>query len=98
MKRIIRLTETDLKRIVRRVIRENADPIVDPCQDEVDALMELVGGTKLPAACMGADMESACLNKVIAEVMKAGGRNLEVARQAVMDLYDCRKENSGKMF
>lgn len=98
MKRIIRLTETDLKRIVRRVIREVKDPIADPCKDEVNALKKLIGGTKLPASCMGADMESACLNEVIAEVMKAGGINLEVARQAVMDLYDCRKKNSGKMF
>ena len=40
MKRIIRLTETDLKRIVRRVIREADAPIVDPCQDELDELLD----------------------------------------------------------
>ena len=94
MKRIIRLTETDLKRIVRRVMRESGDPIVDPCQDEVNALTKLIGG-KLPASCMGADMESECLSKLMAMVDLT---NVQKIRTAVANLYDCREENSGRMY
>jgi len=94
MKRIIRLTETDLKRIVRRVIREADDPIMDPCQDEVNRLSKLIGG-KLPSACMAADMENEC----IAEIMKSvNATNIKQALAAVTDLYDCREENSGMMY
>jgi hypothetical protein len=94
MRRIIRLTETDLKRIVRRVIRESGDPIVDPCQNEVNALTKLIGG-KLPAACMGSDMESECLSELMTIVDLT---NIQKIRTAVANLYDCREENSGMMY
>ncbi len=94
MKRIIRLTETDLKRIVRRVIREAEDPIADPCQDKVDRLSKLIGG-KLPSACMGADMEDECLSALMKMVNFS---NLQAVTNAVTDLYNCREENSGMMF
>lgn len=96
MKRIVRLTETDLKRIVRRVIKE-ADTIVDPCQAEVDALKELIEMPKLPAACMAADNESECLKEIIGS-LGLGLSNLNEIREAVMDLYDCREENKGVSF
>ena len=39
MKRIVRLTERDLSRIIRRVIKEDAmGGFVSPCQAELDAL------------------------------------------------------------
>ncbi len=95
MKRIIRLTETDLKRIVRRVIREAEDPIMDPCQDEVDALSDLIGEAKMPKSCLGSDMEMQCARDLMKMVTMGGDPEV---RSAAIELANCRKENSGKMF
>ena len=95
MKRIIRLTETDLKRIVRRVIREADDPYVDPCQDELDELSDLVGEAKVPKSCMAADMEMQCARDLMK--MATMGADPEVI-SAAKELAKCRKENSGMMF
>ena len=49
MKKIIRLTETDLTNIVKRVIEENSakDSLIDMIKDEGwDSATELVGGSK----------------------------------------------------
>jgi len=95
MKRIIRLTETDLKRIVRRVIREADAPYVDPCQDEVDTLSDLVGENRVPKSCLGADMEAQCAKDLMK--MATQGPDPRVM-MAAKELAKCRKENSGMMF
>lgn len=95
MKRIIRLTETDLKRIVRRVIRESGDPISDPCQKEVNALSKLIGGDKIPTVCSGADMEDECLDAIMDMVNLS---DISAATTAVVNLVACRKKNSGMMY
>jgi hypothetical protein len=94
MKRIIRLTESDLKRIVRRVIREE-ESIVDPCQDKVDALSKLVGDRKMPASCMASDMEAECVKDLMKMITQSTDPMVMAAAKA---LLKCKKDNSGMMF
>jgi hypothetical protein len=68
MKRIVRLTERDLSRIVRRVIKEDAmKSFVNPCQKELDALSSGFG-VKIPPTCMAADGQNQCLIDLMNEV------------------------------
>jgi hypothetical protein len=68
MKRIVRLTERDLSRIVRRVIKEDAmGGFVNPCQAELDALSSILD-VKVPPTCMMADGQKQCINALLKEV------------------------------
>ena len=93
MKRIVRLNESDLKRIVRRVLREN--PIVDPCEQHVNTLTKLVGENKVPSSCLGSDMEQECMKDLMKMVT---GSMDPVVIAAAKALAKCRKENNGMMF
>ena len=93
MKRIIRLTETDLKRIVRRVIREAGDPIMDPCKDKVDKVVSMLKGKKIPAACLSADMTSECMTDIMSMVAFPSSQLLT----AVNELIECRNDNDDMM-
>ena len=54
MKRTIRLTETDLDRIIRRVISEQSTqtiPVFDSCKTEMDNMIKLIGKNNIPPSC-----------------------------------------------
>ena len=55
MKRIIRLTESDLTRIVRRVIRESQDDFSDEDQMELDRINQIASDI---GKLLGTDRES----------------------------------------
>jgi len=70
MKRIVRLTERDLSRIIRRVIKEDAmGGFVNPCQKELDALKEGFGIT-IPPTCMAADGQKQCIVDLLSAVQE----------------------------
>ena len=94
MKRIIRLTESDLKRIVRRVIREE-ESVVDPCEDKVNALSKLIGKNKMPTSCMASDMEDECKKELMGMITRMGDPMVMAAAKA---LIACREKNSNMMF
>jgi hypothetical protein len=91
MKRIIRLTESDLKRIVRRVIREE-ESIVDPCKDKVDALSKLIGDRSKISSCAGSDMAEKCVTDLVRMIAQTTDPMVISAAKA---LLKCRKDNSG---
>lgn len=101
MKRIVRLTENDLSRIVRRVINEESEMFDDPCQNEIDNLSKLIGGKlpsfggKLPSSCMGADMNNECINEILnmAGPFSYPGEELRLL-DAITKLGECKLENS----
>ena len=93
MKRIIRLTESDISRIVRKVMREQEE-MMDPCQDEVDKVSMMLKGKKLPASCMAADMASDCIKDVIGMVAFPSSELLT----AINDLIACREESDEEMY
>lgn len=88
MKKIIRLTESDISRIVRKVIREQKE-MVDYCQDEVDAVSIFLRGKELPPSCMASDMKSNCIKDVIGMVPFPSPELLI----AINDLVACRRKN-----
>ena len=57
MKRTIRLTETDLARIIRRVITEQSEqsdqlvPLFNGCETEMDNMVNLIGRNNIPQSC-----------------------------------------------
>ena len=57
MKRTVRLTETDLARIIRRVIREQNEqsdelvPLFNGCETEMDNMVNLIGRNNIPQSC-----------------------------------------------
>jgi flagellin-specific chaperone FliS len=57
MKRTIRLTETDLARIIRRVISEQNEqsdelvPLFNGCETEMDNMVNLIGRNNIPQSC-----------------------------------------------
>ena len=70
MKRIVRLTERDLSRIIRRVIKEDTmGGFVNPCQAELDALSSSFG-VKVPPTCMMADGQKQCVLDLLAAVQQ----------------------------
>jgi hypothetical protein len=87
--RTIRLNERDLARIVRRVIREEDENFVDPCQDKIDDLSKMLGGKVLPSSCMAADMERNCINDIIKMVTNVTPDLMS----AIKDVMECREEN-----
>lgn len=94
MKRIIRLTERDLSRIVRRVVNEESEMFDDPCQNEIDNLSKLIGG-KLPSACNGAKMNKECIIKIfdMAGPSSYPSENMELLT-AIKNLGECKLDNS----
>ena len=96
MKRIVRLTENDLSRIVRRVVNEESEMFDDPCQNEIDNLSKLIGG-KLPSssACMGADMNNECIKEILnmAGPFSYPGESIKIL-DAITKLGECKLENS----
>ena len=80
MKRIVKLTERDLSRIIRRVIKEDTmGGFVNPCQAELDALSSSFG-VKVPPTCMMADGQKQCIVDLLFEVQK------KVTTTNVMDI------------
>jgi hypothetical protein len=54
MKRTLRLSETDLTRIIRRVISEQSTetiPVFDSCKTEMDNMIKLIGKNNIPPSC-----------------------------------------------
>lgn len=57
MKRTIRLTESDLARIIRRVISEQNEqsdelvPLFNGCETEMDNMVNLIGRNNIPQSC-----------------------------------------------
>ena len=57
MKKTIRLNETDLARIIRRVIREQNEqsdelvPLFNGCETEMDNMVNLIGRNNIPQSC-----------------------------------------------
>ncbi len=94
MKRIVRLTENDLSRIVRRVINEESEMFDDPCQNEIDNLSKLIGG-KLPSSCMGADMNNECIKEILnmAGPFSYPGESIKIL-DTITKLGECKLENS----
>jgi hypothetical protein len=93
MKRIVKLTERDLSRIIRRVIKEdNMGGFVNPCQAELDALSSTFE-VKVPPTCRLADGQRQCIVDLLFEVQK------KVTKTNAMDIMDkyyaytaCQKE------
>jgi hypothetical protein len=71
MKRITRLTESDLTRIVRRVIKEEQTGTVVDCIKELEAS----GFRNVPPICMGADVKPEICAMAIAK------QNMNAAKQ-----------------
>jgi hypothetical protein len=93
MKRIVRLTERDLSRIVRRVIKEDAmGKFVNPCQAELDALSSSFG-VKVPPTCMMADGQRQCVLDLLAAVQQnVTVENLEKIMGKYNAYVACNKE------
>ena len=94
MKRTLRLTERDLSRIVRRVIKEQNEMLNDPCQEEIDELSKLIGGDKIPPSCLSSDMEDECIKEFFDMVgpFSYPGESIKFLR-AITNLLECRKAN-----
>ena len=57
MKRTLRLNETDLTRIIRRVISEQTTqtvPLFEECPDKMNNLVRLIGKSNVPSSCLKA--------------------------------------------
>jgi len=95
MKRTTKLTESDISRIVRKVIREQNEMFDDPCQEEIDALSKLIGGDKIPPSCLSSDMDDECIKEIVDMVSPFSypGESIKLIR-AITNLFECRKENS----
>jgi imidazolonepropionase-like amidohydrolase len=92
MKRIIRLTESDLTRIVKRVLKEEEN-IVDPCQSLVDKLTKTYKIT-VPAVCSTADGEDACMKELMEAVSDvATFDNMLEITSSVKSFIDCKIKN-----
>jgi hypothetical protein len=94
MKRIVRLTERDLSRIVRRVIKEDAmKSFVNPCQKELDALSSGFG-VKIPPMCSAADGQNQCIKDLLNEVKTKLTLDNAMSIMAKYNAYvACNKEN-----
>jgi hypothetical protein len=54
MRKTIRLNETDLARIIRRVMSEQNEelvPLFDGCETEMDNMVNLIGENNIPQSC-----------------------------------------------
>jgi hypothetical protein len=107
MKRIIRLTESDLKRIILKVIKEQEEQtlygpegeVKDFCKPQRAVLLDLLNGAELPAECSTND-EDACafaLGRIAYKKNMSGETtkkiNLNSVRDAGYSLFKCNKEN-----
>jgi len=92
MKRIIRLTESDLTRIVKRVLKEEEN-IVDPCQASVDKLTKTYK-LVIPAACSTADGEDECSKELMAAMAEvATFENMLEITSSIKSFIDCKIKN-----
>lgn len=81
MKRVIKLTESDLNRIVRRVIKEQTQPNLTDC---------LKGISNVPQSCKGTDAGQ-CI-KDIGRMIYTGGPELAIQ---LADAIKCLKTKIG---
>ena len=92
MKKIIRLTERDLTRIVKRVLKEEEN-IVDPCETQVAELKKF--NITPPPVCMTADGQDECfkqLTKMAADVTTL--ENILKIPSSIKNYIDCKNKNS----
>ena len=91
MKRIIRLTESDLTRIVKRVLKEEEN-VVDPCQVSVDKLKTYK--LTVPAVCSTADGEEECSKQLMAAMAEvATFENMVEITSSIKSFIDCKIKN-----
>jgi hypothetical protein len=107
MRKIIRLTESDLARIVKRVIKEQEEVLYGPdgkvedfCKVERKTLQELLNNSEIPSECLSNDDENACgyaSGKIAYKINMSGQStkliNLNSVRHAGDALSKCYKEN-----
>ena len=109
MGKIIRITESDLARIVKRVIKEQEEggvlygpdgPIEGFCKVEIKTLKELLKNSEIPSECFSNDDESACgyaSGRVAYKINMSGQStkliNLNSVKHAGNALSKCYKEN-----
>jgi hypothetical protein len=108
MTKIIRITESDLARIVKRVLVEQQEevlygpdgPIEDFCKVERKTLQELLNNSEIPSECSLNNDEDACSNAAgrIAYKINMSGQftkliNLNTVKNAAYSLSKCYKEN-----
>jgi hypothetical protein len=112
MRKIIRLTESDLARIVKRVIKEQQEEevlygpdgkIEDFCKTQRETLRKLLRNSEVPSECTIGDDEDLCGMAAIriAGKMNLSGNypnriNLNTAKDAGYALFKCNKENEPK--
>jgi hypothetical protein len=91
MKKIIRLTERDLTRIVKRVLKEEEN-IVDPCQASVDKLKTYK--ITVPTVCSTADGEEECSKQLMAAMSEvATFENMVEISSSIKSFIDCKIKN-----
>ena len=90
MKRTLRLNETDLTRIIRRVISEQSTqpvPLFEECPDKMNSLVRLVGKSNVPSSCLKAanssndisSLEQECVDS-LQPLWEETYRNLDYSR------------------
>jgi len=81
MKKVIRLTESDLHRIVKRVLNEQVQPNLSDC---------LKGVSNIPQSCKGTDVGT-CI-KDLGRMIYTGGPEVAVS---LADAIKCLKTKMG---
>ena len=89
-----RISESDISRIVRKVLKEQ-EMMDDPCQDVMDELSDFIG-RDLPPSCMSYDKES--IQDCMREVVNMKPKNMRLDQDVhflglVKDFVECRLEN-----
>jgi len=111
MRKIIRLTESDLARIVKRVIKEQEEVVLygpdgkieDFCKTERETLKEILRNSEIPSECTIGDDENKCAYaaarvayNININTQSTPRINMNSAKNAGLALFECNKKNEPK--
>lgn len=110
MIKIIRLTESDLARIVKQVIKEQEEVLYGPdgkvedfCKTERETLKEILRNSEIPSECTIGDDENKCAYaaarvayNININTQSTPRINMNSAKNAGLALFECNKKNEPK--